>query len=115
MAYTKVKIDDNYFKVIHQEGGKKHIVAVLNNEEEAKSLASLLDMMESTWCYTGVLDSEYIKRYTNKAIEAGLSKDYLTGILKSEWNYLDMFFTTKPAGTDSEGVSYRSIIPKEEI
>lgn len=115
MAYQKIIIDANHFKVEHQIEDKKHIVAFFTDEAQAKTLAILLDMMESTWCYRGVLDVEdkYIREYGNRATKVGLTKDYLRGIMKSEWNYLDMYFTTIPAGTDNEGISYRTIVPKE--
>ena len=114
MAYHKKIIGDGYFKVVHQIEDKKHTVAVLKDEWQASIMSHYLDMMESAWCYK-VLDVEdkYLQEYSRLATKSGLAKDYLAGVLRSELNYLDAYFTTEPTMTDNEGVVYKKIVPKK--
>lgn len=66
----------------------------------------LRDMVSSVWTYGDGKDSKYL---TDESKYTSLSKKEMSKIVDDEWKYLDEHCVTKPAGTDSEGVSYRSI------
>lgn len=74
---------------------------------------NLRDMVSSVWTYGGGKDSEYLQKSTSphssREQYANLTEKERKKIVDEEWDYLDKNAESSPAGTDSEGVSYRSL------
>lgn len=101
--YHRVKLNENTYKLTRTIGGKEFTVGVFLNEEQAKDYEWACEMVSSVWCYGGTLEDEYLKKHIEKiGYEA----------VKREFDWYEQNCTTEYGGTDSEGVSYNTIILK---
>lgn len=99
------------YSIYESIAGVDRVVYTYKTRAEAEDMKWLLDMVVSTWCYGGDRRSDYIMRYaTGKAI----SKADMLKAVDKLFDYLDNNFTTRYAGTDSEGVSYNTIVKREK-
>lgn len=108
MAYYKTEQTDNGYRVVMTDyEGNFYALEEFPDKKQARDVESLLSMVESVWCYDGDKDSNrYIKEYcTDKAFSYDKMKQYAN----EHWYFLEDNYYTAPAGTDSEGVSYRTI------
>lgn len=108
MAYYKVEEKDNGYRVVMTDyEGNFYVLETFPDEKQANDVERLLSMVESVWCYGGDKDNNrYIEKYcTDRAFPYDQMKEYAI----NHWYFLDDNYYTAPAGTDSEGVSYRTI------
>lgn len=78
----------------------------------------LRDMIESVWCYNNYdniedyLQNRYIMNYT----EYGLTEEEIKDITIDQVNYLNKYYEIKHnVYTDSDGLTYNSVVKKEDI
>lgn len=118
MDFKVLRIDGDkpQYKVIGEIDGESYVAGIFLDEKIADRISWLCDMITSDWCYArNMLNSEYVKRNMDKAIEAGAKEDFVKSTALNLYDWLNNNFRTEYSGEDSEGVSYNRIVKKGEV
>lgn len=117
MDFKVITIDGEkpQYKVIGVIARENYVAGIFSDEKIANRISWLCDMIVSDWCYDrNMLNSEYVKRNMDKAIEAGAKEDFVKSTALNLYDWLNNNFRTEYSGEDSEGVSYNRIVKKGE-
>lgn len=107
MNAKTIETDDNRYRVVLTDyDGNIYEIDIFDDKHKARDVEWLLEMVISTWCYGGNLDSHYVQEY---ATDKTIPYDEMMEYAKALYDLLESDYYTTFGGTDSEGVSYNTI------